>query len=419
MKPAFSRGRTRRSRFSFVLSKDRTGVTAVLALAVMLASPAQARSQTFTVLTSFQAGGFEPNSTLVRDQEGNLYGTAYYGGNVSGICGGSCGTIFRIDKHGKQTALHKFSGPDGNYAPARLLRDGRGNLFGTTVQGGAFGFGTVFMLDALGNEKLLYSFKGGTDGFQPLGGLVTDGRGHLYGTTASGGNSSCGNGCGTIFKVDRDGNETVLYRFTGGKDGAFPSGRIVLDGAGNLYGIVQAGESGCTKGCVYKLDPAGELTVLHAFTGSPDGANPVGGLIRDGSGNLYGTTAVGGDSPACTSGCGTVFMVDAAGNETVLHAFNDSDGSIPYATVIRDKAGNLYGTTLSGGGISCKPSATECGVVFRLDASGNETVLHRFHGSDGFYPMAGLILTAAGDLFGVTEFGGNAGGGGVAFKIHL
>jgi uncharacterized repeat protein (TIGR03803 family) len=112
------------------------------------------------------------------------------------------------------------------------------------VQGGAFGFGTVFMLDAVGNEKLLYSFKGGTDGFQPLSGLVTDGRGYLYGTTQSGGNSSCGNGCGTIFKVDRDGNETVLYRFTGQNDGAFPGGRIVLDGAGNLYGIGQAGESG-------------------------------------------------------------------------------------------------------------------------------------------------------------------------------
>ena len=104
-----------------------------------------------------------------------------------------------------------------------------------------------------------------------------------------------------------------MYRFTGEKDGAFPSGRIVLDGAGNLYGIVQGGESGCTKGCVYELDPAGELTVLHAFTGSPDGAYPAGGLIRDSSGNLYGTTAGGGDSPACTGGCGTVFMVDAAG----------------------------------------------------------------------------------------------------------
>lgn len=419
MKPAFSPVRTRRSGFSFVLHNHGTCIAAVLALAVMLAAPAPAHSQTFTVLTSFQAGGFEPNSTLVRDQEGNLYGTAYYGGNASSTCGGECGTIFRVDKHGKQTALYKFSGPDGDYAPARLLRDGLGNLFGTTVQGGAFGFGTVFMLDAAGNEKLLYSFKGGSDGFQPLSGLVTDGRGHLFGTTESGGNSSCGHGCGTIFKVDRDGNETVLYRFTGEKDGAFPSGRIVLDGAGNLYGIVQAGESGCTKGCVYKLNAAGELTVLHAFTGSPDGAYPTGGLIRDSSGNLYGTTEGGGDSSACTGGCGTVFMLDAAGDETVLHTFNDADGSFPYATVIRDKAGNLYGTTLSGGGISCTPSATECGVVFKLDASGHETVLHRFHGPDGFYPMAGLILTAAGDLFGVAEFGGNTGGGGVAFKIHL
>lgn len=248
---------------------------------------------------------------------------------------------------------------------------------------------------------VLHSFTGSTaDGANPTAGLVRDPAGNLYGTTAFGGLTNCSVfgdvGCGTVFKLDPSGNETVLHMFTGA-DGAFPAGGLLMDAAGNLYGTtVNGGSAGFCRnfgcGTVFKLDPSGNFTVLHAFVESSDGGNPTAGLIIDAAGNLYGTAGFGGDF-----GPGAVFKLDASGNETTLHSFSGPDGREPSAPLIMDAGGNLYSTTFRGG-------AADLGNVFKLDPSGNLTVLHDFTGlADGGNPAAGLIMDAAGNLYGTTN----------------
>jgi len=260
---------------------------------------------------------------------------------------------------------------------------------------------------------LLYTFTGGTDGRTPLGGVILDAAGNLYGTTSQGGNLACSLGCGTVFKVDRAGNETVLYSFagTGAGDGEYPNAALVRDAAGTLYGTtVGGGASG--YGTVFKLDTTGKETVLHSFSGATgDGASPYGGVVRDGQGNLYGTTEAGG-----TSNYGTVFKLDTTGKETVLYSFTGTggDGKSPFAGVVRDGQGNLYGTTQAGGVLNY-------GTVFKLDTTGKETVLYSFAGTggDGAQPMSGLARDANGNLYGTTNSGGTGveGGNGVVFKL--
>ena len=219
-----------------------------------------------------------------------------------------------------------------------------------------------------------------------------DALGNLYATTGGGGAF----GGGTVFRLDSARNETVLHNFAGSPDdGAGPSGALILDTAGNLYGATVAGgaSNNCPQGCgtLFKLDTSGKETVLHGFTGSPnDGAFPAAGLIMDMAGNLYGTTQAGGVN--CFQGCGTVFKVDTSGNETLVHSFtgSPSDGALPLAGLVMDRAGNLYGTTNGGG--TCNPLSSSCGTIFRVDTSGNETLIHSFTGSpsDGALPLAGL-----------------------------
>jgi uncharacterized repeat protein (TIGR03803 family) len=242
----------------------------------------------------------------------------------------------------------------------------------------------------------LYQFVGGSGGANPIAGLVPDAAGNLYGTTSAGGviGGTCKilGGCGVVFKLDTSGTETVLYRFTGLADGTYPLAGLVLDAAGNLYGTTSGGGvvAGTCNGCgvVFKLDTAGTETVLHSFTGSPDGDSPRAGLVRDAAGNLYGTTLGGG-----TSNLGTVFKLDPAGTETVLHSFSGPDGSAPTAGLVLDAAGNLYGTT--------------SGTAFKLDTTGIMTLLHTFTGSsDGAGPLGGLVLDAAGNLYGTAPNGG-------------
>jgi uncharacterized repeat protein (TIGR03803 family) len=224
------------------------------------------------------------------------------------------------------TVLYQFrSGPGGINPYAGVVMDAKGDLFGTTYNDGAFAAGTVFRVNSSGKEKVLHSFSQ-TDGdgaFPWHGTLARDPSGNLYGTTITGGikGQLC---CGTVFKVTASGEETVLYRFSGISGDGFPQDGVVRDSSGNLYGTTQNGGPD-NAGTVFKIDPAGEKTVLYSFTGSTDGGYPMAGVVLDTEGNLYGTTFGGG-----SSGAGTVFKVDPIGEETVFYAFTGStDGGYP------------------------------------------------------------------------------------------
>ncbi|HEX4157321.1 MAG TPA: choice-of-anchor tandem repeat GloVer-containing protein, partial [Rhizomicrobium sp.] len=283
--------------------------------------------------------------------------------------------------------------------------------FGGSNGNGGTGWGTVYKLAPDGTETVLYAFQGGNDGWVPIGGTLRDKSGNLYGTTAFGGGTGCdgGSGCGTVFKVAPDGTEIILHSFQGdGIDGFYPWAGVVADRSGILYGT--------TERTVYKLAPDGTLTTLHAFTFGSDGGETVAPLILDRGGDLYGTTMTGGDTRLCGgAGCGVVFKIAPDGAETVLHTFiGGSDGISPDDGLARDKAGNLYGTTSSGGTLGF-------GVVFKLAPDGTEMILHSFGGTlDGEDPEAGLVLDAAGNLYGTTPFGGIDCGQfqcGIVFKL--
>ena len=251
---------------------------------------------------------------------------------------------------------------------------------------------------------VLHAFNGPpADGATPFSGLIADSADNLYGTAESGG-ASC---CGTIFRLNKNGEQT-LYNFTGKADEGFPGGGLVRDASGNLYGTTQQGERSGT-GTIFKLSPSRRLTTLYRFTGGRDGSGPEGTLIRDAAGNLYGTALQGGDL-SCNEGygCGVVFKLDTTGKQTVLFRFNAiGGGQYPVASLVRDAAGNLFGTTPTGGDTSCN-SPFGCGVVFKLDTNGKETVLHKFTGKagDGAFPEAGLVADAHGNLYGTTAEGG-------------
>lgn len=306
--------------------------------------------------------------------------------------------------------LYTFTGgKDRGNSLAGLVRDAKGNLYGTTNKGGASNSGTVFKLDTT-NKTVLYSFKGGKDGAFPLAGLLRDSAGNLYGTTGSGGGTGCKKnaGCGTVFKVAKA-KETVLYRFTGGADGGAPwTGTLLRDAKDNLYDTTGAGGAS-NAGTVFKLDTANKETVLYSFTGGTDGGLPLAGLVQDTAGNLYSTTFYGG-----ADSFGVVFKLDTTDKETMLLSFNRADGADSFATVLRDAKGNVYGTT-EYGGTGCKSPG--CGTVFKLSTTGKETVLYSFTGgADGGYPLAGLVRDSAGNLYGTATKGGGSGDG-VVFKL--
>jgi uncharacterized repeat protein (TIGR03803 family) len=208
----------------------------------------------------------------------------------------------------------------------------------------------VFELAPKGKMSVVYAFQGGSDGAGPDGSLLMDKAGNIYGTTSGGGGTDCDNGfgCGTVFKITPGGTETVLYAFQGGDDGELPQTGVIADGAGNLYGTTAAGGSGA-QGTVFKVTPAGTETVLYAFQGGTDGIEPLAGLIMDKAGNLYGTTGYGGSG--CKGGnCGIAFKLAPDGTETVLYAFgNRSSGHHPAAPLLMGKHNVLYGTTTAGG----------------------------------------------------------------------
>jgi uncharacterized repeat protein (TIGR03803 family) len=288
-----------------------------------------------TILHNFSGGsdGDLPYGTLARDGKGNLYGTTAKGG------ASNLGTIYKITASGKETVIHSFGkGSDGAVPFGGLILDAKGNLYGTTTQGGKSKLGTVFTVSAAGKEKVLLNFKG-TNGEVPDDGLIQDATGNLYGTTLGGGVT----GAGTVFKLTHAGKGKVLYNFKGGMDGAVPYGGLIMDANGNLYGTTTETTKPST-GTIFKVTSSGEETVLYSFTGNKDGGMPTGTLVRDAKGNLYGTAFSGG------LGYGTVFELTAAGTFKVLHTFTGgADGAVPWAGMILDTKGNLYGTTIEGG----------------------------------------------------------------------
>ena len=390
---------------------------AMLILAALAASPSsQAQTYLETVVHNFGGpDGNYPNS-VIADKNGNLYGTTGSGGAYN------LGTVFQIDKPGDETVLYSFKGEPDGYGPVTLLANNSGELYGLTDRGGTFGFGTVFKLDMSGTEVVLYNFTGGSDGSYPYG-LVQDAAGNLYGTTVGGGPS----GFGTVFKLTPDGTETVLHSFAGAPDGESPSGGLIRDAAGNLYGTTLVGgpyqncgfwNTGC--GIVFKISPEGKETTLYSFYYGGkglDGEQPSGTLILDAEGNLYGTTQDGGGDGLY----GDVYKLSPAGEETILYSFfGDDDGENPMAGVVRDAAGNLYGTTYQGGNKgNCYGGFfySGCGTAFEISPSGLETQLHIFTGRDGEYPLGNsLIRDAAGKLYGTTQYGGTYGAG-IVFKL--
>jgi uncharacterized repeat protein (TIGR03803 family) len=368
-------------------------------------------AQTFTVLHTFTGGtdGASPRGGLIRDSSGNLYGTTIFGGSTGS------GLVFKMNKNGKLTVLHAFAGGAGGTAPADpVFRDSAGNLYGTTSSGG-LGDGTVFKLDKKNNFTVLYSFNGKSTGMEPFTPVVRDAAGNLYGTTDLGGDTSCdgGGGCGVVFKIDPQGNETLPIIFTGGKNGQTPEAGLLMDGAGNLYGTTSAGGKN-GNGTVFKLDTSGNETVVGNFVFAR-GARPLSNVIQDSQGNFYGT-AISGGNKKCTEGCGTVYKMDTSGNEITLYAFTGgADGAIPTSGLVFDTAGNLYGSTYGGGTPGCQDQG--CGVIFKLDPTGKETVLHSFSdGADGAAPEGNIVLDTAGNLYGTTSIGGTDNQG-VVFKI--
>ena len=374
----------------------------VVVLAIIAVPPSQAQTYTQSVVYNFtnNPDGDMPIAPLIQDDKGNLYGTTTFGG-TSGS-----GIVFKINKAGKETILHSFTGaPDGAYPFAGLVRDDAGNLYGTTFSGGTgsctMGCGTVFKVSKSGQEKVLYNFQNANDGSSPYSGLVRDDAGNLYGVAEKGGTL----GGGVVFKLNKQGHETVLYNFSGGTDGLLPLGALLLDSAGTLYGTTeQGGDYG--HGTVFKLTKKGKLTVLYSFTGADDGDAPVATLLMDATGNLFGMTSQGG-----TYNKGTVFKIGKSGKFTSLYTFTGgADGARPLSSLILDAKGQkLLGTTMQGGSGS--------GVVFSLSKTGKEKVLYAFTGgADGGFPVAALLLDNAGNLYSTAEMGGSASAG-VVFKL--
>ncbi len=271
--------------------------------------------------------------------------------------------MFKVTLSGAETVLYSFAGEPDGFGPDAGLLDVNGTLYGTTIDGGTAGGGTVFAITPSGAETVLHSFAGTPDGFGPDAGLINV-NGTLYGTTTTGGaNCSSNGGCGTVFTIATSGAETVLYSFKGGAgDGKYPKEAALLDVNGTLYGTTKSGGTN-NRGTVFSITTSGEETVVHSFGGSGDGVFPYGGLL-DVNGTLYGTTSNGG-SVSCgvrygdIHGCGTVFETTTSGEESVLHSFGGRrDGKYPYAGLI-NVDGTLYGTTTAGG-------AKNAGTVFSL-----------------------------------------------------
>jgi uncharacterized repeat protein (TIGR03803 family) len=392
---------------------------------VLSLSLAASASETEKVIHGFQTNtGDTPFSTLVFDSAGNLYGTTEVGGESA--CG--CGTVFQLTPTGggwKYRVIHTFQGSsdgDGGYPAftSGLVLDKAGNVYGTTVEGGASNAGSVFEVspnpDGAWTEKIIHSFSGTPDGSSPQAGLAFDAAGNLYGTTVEGGS----NGAGAVFELSPTSgggwSESVIHSFSGA-DGSEPYAPPTVDAAGNLYGTTCFGGAD-TVGTVFKLSPQSgggwAESVLYSFTGKEDGGNPQAGLLLDSSGNLDGVTF---DNQTFNS-YGVVFRLTPNGQggwtESILHSFTGTDGEDPRGPVSQDAAGNLYATTYVGG-------ANGGGTVVELSPHSKggwttKVVFDFLIGTGGWAPIGGVIPDSSGRLYGTTAYA--MGSGGVVFELQ-
>jgi uncharacterized repeat protein (TIGR03803 family) len=400
--------------------------SAILLVFVVGVTATIVQAQTFTVLHSFSGGpdGANPLAGLSMDRAGNLYGTASMGGL-------GYGTIYKLARHGSSwtlNPLYQFHGlPDGFFPEARVTIAADGTLYGTTFYGGIAGSGclqggpaqcgTVFHLQPAPHvcttplcswtETQLHEFNNYPSVFWPnFGDLTFDRAGNLYGVAFSGGHT--GGGVYQMTPASGGWTETDIYLFPHNGVNFQPVGGVIADSAGNLYGTTYGAPTVGTYGSVYELTPSGSgwtLSTLYTFQNGSDGGAPRADLIMDSAGNLYGTTSVGGPGVG-----GTVWELSPSGsgwNFSVIYSFPGSTFG-PFSPVLMDAAGNLYGTTLAGG-------AFQQGSVFKLthsDGGWTYTSLHDFTGdSDGRSPYGHLIFDASGNLYGTAGWGGSSGNG--------
>lgn len=329
------------------------------------------------VVYRFKGGlsdGSDPIGGLI-NVSGTLYGTTFAGGG-SGCNGNGCGTVYSLSTSGAERVVYSFKGGSDGDGPAAGLIDVNGTLYGTTIHGGQTGYGcggtdsiftcgTVYSIDPSGSEKVIYSFASVPDGAEPNTPLI-DVDGTLYGTTAGGG-VVCGTktitftaGCGTVYSVSTSGSESVLHRFKGSNLATVTPTGGVVDVDGTLYGTTA---NIFARGSIYSVSLAGKYKLLYSFQGLPDGSQPVGGLVSL-SGLLYGTTEFGGSGCATSTQfeCGTVFSVTTSGDETVVHSFSGrTHGAYPGSVIAVNNT--LYGVTTGGGYTGCNGG---CGTVFAL-----------------------------------------------------
>ncbi len=386
-----------------VFTSIRMSAAVVLLTACVLAC-ASAHAAQFASLHSFSGtDGETPAAALVQGVDGAIYGVAAHGGNFAAVPPDGAGTIFRKQQGAPLVTLHVFNGADGA-TPNSLIQAADGTFYGTTSFGGPpaepAGNGTIFRVEPTGGITTLYVFPGGSGGAFPRP-IVQGIDGALYGTAYGGIEIQATQFGGFVFRFDPVSREMRRLHEFGGPDGRTPLGPLFQAGDGFFYGTSQRGGA-ANAGVVYKVDANGVFSLMHALAaGFPsEGSGPKGGVVQASDGNFYGTTEYG-------TYYGTIFRMDASGNYSVLHRFDSyaSTGSRPLNGLVEGSDGFLYGTTSLGGAPTSDPNRN--GVVYRMDLSGIVQVLHTFTGSDGASPWAGVIQGVDGAFYGSTIVGGS------------
>lgn len=349
---------------------------------------------TLTTLHTFNSlEGAYPAGALLLGADGAFYGTANGGGT------NDLGTVFRMTADGTVTVLHSFTGADGEYPDSGVMQASDGNFYGVAVGRDAAGYGTVFKITPAGAFSTLYNLAP-DDGDIPSGTLTEGADSQLYGVTRFGGTADGG----TLFKVSTSGVFTKLHDLNG-IEGELPVSGLLLANDGNFYGVTRGSSNG--TGTVFRMTPAGTVTVLHEFppvVTANEGQNPNAGLIQGADGKLYGTSEGGGNNAN-----GTIFSITLAGTLTTLHLFDGTDGSSPENALVQASTGDLFGVAFGGPG--------QLGVAFKVSTGGAYSRLHDFELPDGGLPLAGLTAYPDGSFYGVNALGGSNGGYGTLFHL--